>query len=282
MSNNVRSLSVAFFALFFFVNTSVLFAQGALMVNPKRIVFEGAKRNDIVTLFNSTDDTTSYAISWQHYEMNPDGTFKSVDSVKTDVKFCDSLIRFFPREVTLGPHGSQTVRMQFLKPKDLPVSEYRSHLYFRAIDRSKALEQKSKEKDTVISINLRAIYGIAIPVIVRNQTKPATVAISNLAISPFDTGGIAMVTADVTRTGDESVYGSYFLRHKDNNGKEMTIGMMKGVATYVPLTMRKFNMQIKKPRNLDLTSGSLVLEYDSLTGSSKETVLASATLPLKK
>ncbi len=39
------------------------FAQGSLMVNPKRIVLGEKKRTDNVTLFNSGNDSADYVIS---------------------------------------------------------------------------------------------------------------------------------------------------------------------------------------------------------------------------
>lgn len=262
---------------------SMLFAQGpALMVNPKRIVFEGAKRNDIVTLFNSTDDSATYAVSWQHYEMLPNGKYKDADSGTSNVKFCDTMIRFFPREVTLGPHESQTVRLQFLRPKNIENGEYRSHLYFRGIERVKPLEVKPKEKDTTLTVQLRAIYGLSIPIIVRSGTKPSVITLTDMTVTPLDTAGRGVVSCNINRAGDESSYGSFFIKHKDDNGKETLLGYTKGVACHVPLTTRTFSLDFKKPKKVDFTSGTLVLEYQTLTGGAKETLIASASIPLRK
>jgi len=268
--------------LLLLIETSSASAQGgALMINPKRCVFEGNKRNDVVTLYNDGDDTTSYAISFKHYEMEQNGDFKDIDSIKTDELFCDNFVKYFPKEVTLAPHTAQTVRLQVLKPKDLPPGEYRSHLYFRGIERAKALETARHDTDKTITLNLKAIYGLAIPIIVRNGTTPATVSLSNITLSPADTGGNATLLIDINRTGSESTYGELIVTYKDAD-KEVELTRVKGVGVYVPLPMRRFPVKVKMPVIVSLGSGTIKVEYRSMTGEAKEKTLASAEMPLKK
>jgi hypothetical protein len=277
-----KQLTGAAIILLLLIETSSVFAQGgALMINPKRCVFEGNKRNDVVTLYNDGDDTTSYAISFKHYEMQENGDFKDIDSVKTDELFCDNMVKFFPREVTLAPHNAQTVRLQLLKPKDLPPGEYRSHLYFRGIERAKALESKRSDTDKTITLNLKAIYGLAIPIIVRSGTTPATASLTNLTLSPSDTGGNAMLNIDINRKGSESLYGELIVTYKDAQG-ETELTRVKGVGVYVPLAMRRFPIRVKMPVIISLGTGSIKVEYRSMTGEAKETILASAEMSLKK
>ncbi|MDP4218928.1 MAG: molecular chaperone [Bacteroidota bacterium] len=262
---------------------TTIYAQGgALMVNPKRCVFEGNKRNDVVTLYNDGDDTSSYAISFRHYEMGQNGEFKDIDSIKTDDLFCDQMVKFFPREVTLPPHGVQTIRLQLLKPKDLAPGEYRSHLYFRSIERSKALEYVRHDTEKTITLNLKAIYGLAIPVIVRHNTTQPKITLSNLTLSPADTEGNALLSVDIGRSGSESSYGEFILSYKDASTNETELTRVKGVGVYVPLEMRRFTMRFKMPGVVRLSTGILKLEYKSMTGEAKESTLALAQMSLMK
>jgi P pilus assembly chaperone PapD len=283
MIPNIKKLITgAAIILLLLIEAASVFAQGgALMINPKRCVFEGNKRNDVVTLYNDGDDTTSYAISFKHYEMQ-NGDFKDIDSIKTDELFCDNMVKYFPREVTLAPHAAQTVRLQLLKPKDLLPGEYRSHLYFRGIERAKALETARHDTDKTITLNLKAIYGLAIPIIVRNNTTPSKVTLSNVVLSPADTGGNSILTIDINRTGNESSYGEFVVTYSDASTKDLEVGRVKGVGVYVPLAMRRFPLQIKLPAITSLSTGKLKIEYSTMTGESKETVLASAEMPIRK
>lgn len=279
-ANAIRLIIVLGVAASSIVLPTLSRAQGSLMINPKRCVFEGNKRNDVVTLYNESEDTTSYAISYKHYQMLENGDFKDIDSVETNDLFCDKIVKYFPKQVTLGPHESQTVRLQLLKPRDLAPGEYRSHLYFRAIERAQALEAVRKDTTKSITLSLKAVYGLAIPVIVRNATTPATVTLTNLKLSKPDTGGYAVLTVDINRTGNESSYGEFFLSYKDVSN-ESQLADVKGVGVYVPLPKRTFPIRLKMPEIVSLSTGKLILEYRTMTGKPKEDVIASAELPLK-
>jgi hypothetical protein len=261
------------------------FAQGSLMVNPKRIVLGEKKRTDNVTLFNSGNDSADYVISLVHYRMMEDGSFKEIpDSVKTDdILFSDSVIRYFPLQVTLGPHESQAVHVRFTKPSTMAPGEYRSHMYFRAIEKAKALEAVAKDTSQhTISLSLHPIFGLSIPIIVRYQTSPDVITMDNGFYSSVDTGGNGTVTANLNRTGNESCYGTFIVYYKDASGTETQVGLLKGVAVYVPLTMRKVSVGFKLPKDTDPTKGTFRMEYQTLTDNPRETVLASCALAYKK
>ncbi len=275
-------------ALLLLVFSTAIYAQkspGGLMVFPKRVVFEGGKRNDIVNLVSQSDDTASYAISFTHVEMQKDGEFKDADSLPTKVKFCDSIVRFFPRQVTIPPHGSQTICLQYLKPKDLPAGEFRSHLFMREIERAKALEIPRNDTDKTIAVAIKAIYGISIPVIVRNQTTPARVSMGAITVTPMDTSRKMAVTLDLNRSGDESVYGQFIVMFKDKSGKETQLTFVKGIAVYVPLPTRTCTIPFRVPKGLDLAGGTIRVEYLTMPAEgkqTKETVLASGELALSR
>src|ERR1043165_794800 len=110
LKNGVQCGLILFF--FITISSSLATAQG-LMVNPKRVVFEGNKRNDVVTLFNNGSDTASFVISYQHYKMLESGEFQQIpDSVnQSEVLYSDKMVRYFPKEITLAPNASQTVRL---------------------------------------------------------------------------------------------------------------------------------------------------------------------------
>jgi len=284
MIPNIKKLltGAAVVLLLLIESTSAFSQGGALMVNPKRIIFEGPKRNDVVTLYNDGNDTTSYAISFKHYEMQQNGEFKDIDSIKTTELFCDSMVRYFPREVTLSPHTAQTVRMQLLKPKDMAPGEYRSHLYFRGIERAKAIEAPKNDTNKAITLQLKAVFGLAVPIIVRIGTTPAQVTLSNMMLTPPDSGKGALLTFDINRSGNESSYGEFIAIYSDAaNTKGVEIGSVKGVGVYVPLPMRRFQMHVKLPAVTSLSTGKVHLEYLTMTGGAKETVLTSADMPMK-
>lgn len=270
--------------LLLFTAEKALFAQATLMIDPKRIVFENNKRTDDVTLYNSGNDTTSYLISFRHFEMLESGELKRVDSAINGIAFADSLIRIFPRGVRLAPHTSQVVRLQFLKPKGLSPAEYRTHVYVVEADPAKALGAPASDStDKTIALKIRAIVGLAIPVIIRYQTKPPVISLSNLALSGADTSGNLTVTFQMNRSGDESCYGNLLLSYKEPDGKSILLSENKGTGVYVPLSRRNFTMKFKLPEGIKLNKGgALKLEYRNSSDSQKEMILAMTELPVVK
>jgi hypothetical protein len=212
------------------------------------------------------------------------GELKNADSTVKGIAFADSLIRIFPRGVRLAPHTSQLVRLQFLKPKGLAPAEYRTHLNIVEADPVKALGGPPADStDKTISLKIHAVVGLAIPVIIRYQTKPAVVWLSNLALSEPDTSGKLTATFQINRNGDESCYGNFQLSYKAPGGKSILLSEVKGTGVYVPLQKRYFSIKFKLPEGIKLErGGTLKLEYRSAAESQKEITLAMAELPVVK
>jgi P pilus assembly chaperone PapD len=53
-------------------------AQGNLMVFPRRLVFEGSKKSEDLTLVNTGKDTAKYVISIVELRMREDGSFDPI------------------------------------------------------------------------------------------------------------------------------------------------------------------------------------------------------------
>jgi hypothetical protein len=229
-------------------------------------------------LLNSGKDTATYAVSMVDYRMNAEGKF---DEIPRDSAFnsAQGILKFFPKQVTLAPGTSQSVRVQLTKPQGLEKGEYRSHLYFRGVERVKAIDKKETTKDTAISVSLRPIFGISIPAIFRNGTTPAVASISDLRIVTDTLGSIAHAT--LNRTGDESLYGGIRLLHIDDEGKETILTVVKGLSVYVPNASRPLSVRVPADAKVDLKKGRLRLEYQTQTDSPTEKLLAQSELALK-
>ena len=135
---------------------------------PKRLVFSGAERSQEINLVNTGSDTATYAISFIQYKMKEDGSFEEITSPEEGQNFADEFLRYYPRRVSLAPKEAQTIRVQITKRNLLQDGEYRSHIYFRAVEEETALgETKENKDDKAISINIKTVFGISIPVIIR-------------------------------------------------------------------------------------------------------------------
>jgi len=240
-----------------------LSAQGDLLITPRRVVFEGNKQSQELTIANTGQDTARYNVSFVQYRMTDSGAFELIEAPDSGQYFADKYLRFFPRSVTLAPNEAQVVRMQFRKLPDMQSGEYRSHVYFRAVPKETALGDEKLADTTAIGIRLIPIFGITIPIIVRVGELDLNVKLSELSL---DTKSDTIPNLDVTftRNGDKSVYGDLTINWLSNSGGEpVEVGLVRGIAVYTPNKTRRFNMQLRKIAGVDYSRGKLVVKYQA-------------------
>jgi hypothetical protein len=242
-----------------------VFAQGNLLVAPIRVVFEGAKQKEDLNLTNIGQDSAIYLISFIHYQMMPDGSFKQLDNVDSLKTRADKYLRIFPRKIVLPPGESQTIRMQYRKPAGLPEGEYRSHLYFRAEKEVTALGMSTAKTDTTkMSVSITPVFGISIPVIIRNGNLDYKMSLSDVSFQAInDTTGV--VAFSINRKGARSSYGNLSVEFVPSTGKAFEVGLANGVGVYTDLDSRRFGMQIRNKVGQKLSNGKLVIHYTTPT-----------------
>ena len=254
-------------------------AQGNLLISPHRIVFEGQKRAMEINLANTGQDSAKYSISFLQYKMKDDGSFEEISTPEPGLNFADKNLRFFPRQVMLGPNEAQVIKVQLKKAEELAPGEYRSHLYFRAISDQKALGDESVKKDSsAISIKLVAVFGISVPIIIRVGEPTTTLNLSNLKLDK-DAEGNNKLLLTINRTGNMSAYGDIIISHLAPNGTETQIGMVNGVAVYTPLALRNMKIDLEKKPTVDLTKGTIRAVFSAMSDA-RPVKLAEAELKL--
>ena len=238
-------------------------AQGDLLITPRRVVFEGNRQRQEITLANTGQDTARYSISFVQYRMSEEGGFEQIESPDPGQLFADAYLRFFPRTVTLAPNESQVVRMQLRRLPDMVEGEYRSHMYFRAVPDEKPLGEEDILSDTTaIGIRLVPIFGITIPVIIRIGELEAGVKLSNLALKQNEDAPPEF-SLTMNREGNQSVYGDLTIDYVPPGGEPIEVGVVRGIAVYTPNSKRNFTMQLQQPVGVDYSSGKLVVRYSS-------------------
>ena len=251
---------------------------GDLLVTPTRAVFESGKRFETLTLVNRGSDSATYRISVVQYRMTAEGSLERIDSADPGQRVATDLIRFFPREVVIAPGESQNVRVQIKMPEGLADGEYRSHLYFRAVPREQAAAADTMTKE--FSVKLSAVYGVTVPVIVRQGTLNATVTVGDLSLTPGDSQKPPVVAMKFHREGTQSVCGTVRVTHVAADGTTTPLGSVGGVAVYTPNTDRIFRMPVTVPAGVDLHGGRLQVTFDAVSESSTQT-LARGEMMLK-
>lgn len=234
-----------------------LYAQGDLLITPRRVVFEGNKRSMDLNLANTGKDTATYAISLVQIRMTEAGAFETITEPDPGQLFADQYIRFFPRSVTLGPNEAQVVKVQVVRANQLTPGEYRSHFYFRAVPKPKPLGEAEKAKDsTSISVVLTPIFGITIPVIIRVGEPSVNLTLSDLKLNIVN-DTTASFSLLLNRAGNMSVYGDLTVYHISTQGKETKVGIANGIAVYTPNTTRRFQLNLNSVSGVDYHSGTL-------------------------
>lgn len=259
-----RFLSCFFFPAFlgtFILCSSPAKAQGGLLIFPKRVVFENSKRSQTINLANTGNDTVRYLVSIVQARMNVNGSFETISQPDSGQYFADQYVRFFPRNVVLGPNESQTIKIQLVNSGGLQPGEYRSHIYFRAEPTKKPLGEEEPVKDTTsISVQLVAIFGISIPLIIRVGESTSAVTIPDASFA-WQKDTVPTVKVTFNRTGNMSVYGDITVDHISQQGKVTRIGKAMGMAIYTPNASRNFILLLDNTAGVDYHKGRLRVAY---------------------
>lgn len=239
--------------------------QGNLLVTPKRVLFEGAARTEILNLSNTGTDSATYQVSFIQVRMRPDGTFENIIQPDSGQQFADKNIRFFPRTVTLGPNEAQTVKLQLIRADQLKTGEYRSHLYLRAVPKEKPRGDSIPTADAGIAVKIVPIFGITIPVIIRVGQTQAQATISDAHIAT-DEKANQLLQLSFNRTGNQSLYGDVVVNYISAEGKTTPLTATRGIAVYTPNTVRSIKIPLEK--KVDYQKGKLHVVYSEQSGRS--------------
>lgn len=219
--------------------------SGDVNLTPRRIVFGPRDRGvKEITVFNRTAGTATYTITLTDQVMMPDGAIVAASEApateKERLKSALSFIRYSPRQMTLGPHESQTVRLQARPPAGEPPTEYRTHFSVTAtppadtgVDIAAAA---SGTTSNMLDVRITPIYGIMIPIFVRTGDLSAQVSISNVHM--VETQGRRAIGFAIDRSGARSVYGAVDI-YLERPGSSKKIGGIHGLGVYGEIDQRR-------------------------------------------
>lgn len=252
-------LNILFFSLLF---SSTSFCQGNLLITPRRVIFDGSKRTEEINLANIGKDTATYMISIIKFKMDDNGKFQPASEDDSTQNYADKNLRFFPRKVTLGPNEAQSIKIQVIKKNELAPGEYRSHLFFRAVANPKPLgeEDESTRKDSVISIHITPVFGISIPLIIRNGETSSKIDIVNSSFK-MEQDSVPLLKMTFNRSGNISTYGDIIVDYISTDGKVTNVGLVKGLAVYTPNVKRNISMALNKISGIVYKTGKLHIVY---------------------
>lgn len=247
-----------------FLILSILFTpffviEAKVMVHPTRVSFQDEDRFAILRLINPEDETMTYRISFIQSKMTETGEIVEIEipdnrEQRLEEMMAQDLIRYSPRQVTLPPRETQLVRLQLNKPADLEPGEYRSRLLFQEIPKVEEVEGIGTEDSEGFSIQLKAIYGVSIPVIVRNGETWAEVEISNISL---DTTDVFELSLKINREGNRSVYGDLEVRFIPKEGEGKILTRVNRLALYTDIEYRLYKITLDDLEDMDLDEGKI-------------------------
>jgi len=154
-----------FAALFVFLFMPVMQA-GAVFITPSRVYLDDNQRTARIILKNRGADTRKISFGWDHMIMQEGGALKRLKEGEAYPGYnpIADYITFSPRRVILSPDQSQTIRIMFRKPADLPPGEYRTH--FRVLSEPAANQENAEQtQEERMKLGLLFKTAKAIPII---------------------------------------------------------------------------------------------------------------------
>ena len=236
---------------------------GDLLVAPTRVVLDGRRGAEVI-LNNIGDDVATYRVTAELRRMTPDGNLVDVAEPNAGEKAAQEMLLYAPRRITLPPNQPQAIRLTARAPEGLPDGEYRVHMLFRAIP--PARPQVAPEKIEGVAFQLRPIYGVTIPVIVRLGNLEAKAALSN--VRKVTEGGKPAISLDINRNGSRSTYGEIRVFKP---GVEKPIALASGIAVYTEVGQRSVTIPVD-PEQVANASGKVTVQYVEPTDTGPVTI----------
>ncbi len=245
----------------------VMTAEAKVMVFPRRIIFEDNNRSATIRLINTGEEQITYRILFMQSRMTEDGNIERIASPeqredRLDQMMAQDLMRYSPRQVTLPPGEIQLVRLQVNKPAGLEEGEYRSRLLFQEIPENIEFEGDDSANNGGFSIELRAIYGISIPIFVRHGELSADVEISDVQLSKNEaTDLLPEIFLTINRSGSSSTYGNIEVKYIPNEGRTKILGRISGTALYTDVEERNLRLSLPGAQDIELNEGKIYISY---------------------
>jgi len=258
---------------------------GDLVVSPTRVVFEARTRSSKVTLANRGSATATFRISLIDMSMDEYGQMNQAAPEDTSLPSAKGLIRYAPRQIDIAPGATQVVRLSLRKPANLADGEYRSHMFFRAVPPEGA--GRSVTDDTPLEkgelrIQLVPIYGVTIPIIVRNGQLSTNAGLQNLVLKDATDTEPQKLEIELTRAGDRSTFGDLVALYRPaDGGDEIVVGRVSRVAVYTPNAKRTVVLTLRVPDGVSLKPGGAIHVTYRETDEEGGKILAESDFALK-
>ena len=204
-----------------------------LLVSPTYVLLDSHTRSQALLLSNRGVAPQTYRITIVNRLQRADGQLVDTAKPADGEGFASTIVRYAPREVVLPPDKPQTVRLLLQMPASLPDGEYRSHILFQQIPTARPSDEPGAEVAPGITVTIRAVFGVTIPLIVRKGTLAANASFSDLHLVHLadEQSGLAL---HLNRSGTRSLHGD-LLAEVDGS----LAGQLKNVNVFLSTPYRE-------------------------------------------
>lgn len=252
-----------------------LFAQGTIMILPKRVIFNKSEIKKTITIMNTGDVTSEFSLSFVQRSMDEDGNFTEITKPEPGQKFADRHLRIYPRRATLEAGKSQVVVIQRRRNNIIESGEYRSHLTFISSPSIAPLEIKNDKDSLTFSTQITTLFGMSIPIIIRSGEVSVSASISDIKLE--DT----LLTFNLNRKGNISIFGDFLIQYIPEQGEPIIIKKANGFGVYTTIEKRIMKFKLDKIPDINLNKGSLKIIYKAPSGD-KQQIFAEGILLLSQ
>lgn len=232
-----------------------------LNITPKRLVLDRANRMASVVIFNQGNTAATFDIAVDERIMTPSGEIRSAAEANADPAMKPIVARLasakpyivaVPRRVTLAPGKTQTIRVRADIPASASGAEYRAHLAVTTVPPREAgltAEQAATNANGQLSFRISSVFGLAIPVIIRQGAADQRGRIDGveLAYADISPDGVKppvrtpVLRLQLNRLGASSLFGNVSIR----SGKA-ELGIARGVGVYPEIDARALQVPLKR------------------------------------
>ncbi len=229
----------------------------SLLISPTRLVLDERSRSTTVILMNTSTEVQSYRLDWKELKALPKGGYRELSQQELlSSPILSRMARLSPKQVTLAPGESQTVKVSVRKPRNLPDGEFRSHLQFTALPKVDI----NTINPASTSIQLNVLLSYSIPVIYRVGQFQYGNRINNVSLQHDKKNKKATIKIDLQKQGNYSLSGNIQAFWKPSNSTEETrVGVLNGFNFHHELDNTIANVVWE---NFKLAPGTLRVVYE--------------------
>ena len=231
-------------------------ATGVAQINltPRRVVFDRSKRTEAIYVFNQGNTAVTVDVALIDNVMLSSGEIvplarvaekgPEAEAIAATVRSARPLIVAAPSRLTLAPGQGKTVRLRTTLPDTADGAEYRTHLTVTTVppaDTGLTAEQAAAVGRGELVLRIQSVFGVSIPLIVRNGTQPASATLDGFAAETTPDGQALALT--IGRSGAGSLYGNIEVRA----GKDEIVGLVRGIGVYPEIAGRRALVPLMRP-----------------------------------